>query len=102
MGQIQINPVRVIYGNHGRGSGGKKIESMAFERQRRRRVTTLVQRCSEDGWRRRQTKLSHRRVTTYVGPTEHCSDMQRLATSGDDVGPTLFRQRLHGDVAGRR
>ena len=50
---------------------GQRRQTLALERQRRRRVTMLAQRCSDDGWRRRRTKLSHHRVTTLV---QHCSD----------------------------
>ena len=93
---------------------GQRRQTLALERQRRRRVTTLAQRCSDDGWRRHRTTLSQRRVTMLA---QRCSDdgwrrhsttlsqrrvtmlAQRCSrdakpTSGDDVGSTLFRRRL--------
>ena len=67
--EIYIGPISVFRANMLKL--GHRWQPLALERQRRRRVTALAQRCSDSGWRRSRTMLSLRRVTTLA---QHCAD----------------------------
>ena len=77
---------------------GQRRETVALERQRRRRVTTLAQR---DGWRRHRTTLSHRRVMMLA---QHCSDdgWRRHRTTLSHRPVAMLAQRCSDDGWRRR
>ena len=62
-----------------------------------RRVTMLAQRCSDDGWRRHSTTLSQRRVTMLA---QHCSDdgWRRHSTTLSQRRVTMLAQRCSRDA----
>ena len=75
---------------------GQRRQTLALERQRRRRVTTLAQRCSDDGWRRQRTTLIQRRVTMLA---QRCSDdgWRRHRTTLSQRRVTMLAQRCSDD-----
>ena len=64
---------------------------------RQRRVTMLAQSCSDDGWRRHSTTLSQRRVTMLA---QHCSDdgWRRHSTTLSQRRVTMLAQRCSRDA----
>ena len=75
---------------------GQRRQTLALERQRRRRVTTLAQRCSDDGWRRHRTTLIQRRVTMLA---KRCSDdgWRRHRKTLSQRRVTMLAQRCSDD-----